>query len=125
VERMVREAESHRAEDARLREAVDARNELDGVAYQVEHRLQELGDDAPEHERARAQMLVADARQAVKDETVPLDRLRSLAGDLQQVYHGLGAGGPGAGGPGAGPRGADQTGSGGDDDVIDAEFTTD
>jgi molecular chaperone DnaK len=125
VERMVREAESHRAEDARLREAVDARNELDGVAYQVEHRLQELGDEAPEHERARAQMLVADARQAVKDETVPLDRLRSLAGDLQQVYHGLGAGGPGAGGPGAGPRGADQTGSGGDDDVIDAEFTTD
>ena len=37
------------------------------VAYQVERRLAELGDAAPAHERARAEMLVADARQAVKE----------------------------------------------------------
>ena len=68
VERMIGDAERHRAEDARLRETIDARNELDSVAYQVERRLYELGDAAPEHEKARAQMLVNDARQAVKDE---------------------------------------------------------
>ena len=64
VERMVADAERHRAEDARLRAEVDARNELDSVAYQVERRLAELGDQVPVHEKARAEMLVADARQA-------------------------------------------------------------
>ena len=43
-------------------QAVDARNELDAVAYQVERRLAELGDAVPVHEKARAEMLVADAR---------------------------------------------------------------
>ena len=141
VERMVAEAERHREEDARLRELVDARNELDSAAYQVERRLGELGDAVPPHERARADMLVADARQAVKEEA-PLDRLRSLTSELQQVYHGLAArGGPGAagagpGGPGAGPSGPGGPGAGpggpgrpgepgpGGDDVIDADFTT-
>ena len=47
VERMVAEAERNRAEDQRLRQDVDARNELDAVAYQVERRLAELGDAAP------------------------------------------------------------------------------
>ena len=68
VERMVAEAERHREEDARLREAIDARNELDSAAYQVERRVKELGDAVPAHEKARAEMLVGDARQAVKDE---------------------------------------------------------
>jgi molecular chaperone DnaK len=122
VERMVRDAEQHRTEDARLREAIDARNELDSVAYQVERRLSELGDAVPVHERARAEMLVADGRQAVKEDA-PLDRLRALTAELQQVFYGLGsassAGSQGdaqGGGPGSGP--------GSDDDVIDAEFTT-
>jgi len=129
VERMVREAERYREEDARLREKVEARNQLDTAAYQVERRLNELGDAAPEHERARARMLIDDARQAIKDEAVGLDRLRSLTGELQQIYHGLGAvrGGPEGGRPdGTGPVGRDSSGErSGDDDVIDAEFTTD
>src|ERR1700704_5284101 len=43
VERMVADAERNRADDARLRQEVDARNELDAAAYQVGPRLQELG----------------------------------------------------------------------------------
>jgi molecular chaperone DnaK len=133
IERMIRDAEQHSSEDARVREAIDARNELDSVSYQVEKRLNELGDRVPEHERARAQMLVNDARQAVKEEA-PIDRLRSLTAELQQIYHGLAASagttGPGGGpaGPGAGPGGPggpSTPGPGGGDDVIDAEFTTD
>ena len=88
VERMVAEADSNRAADQALRQAVDARNELDAIAYQVERRLDELGDSAPQHERARAQMLVADARQAVKEDA-PLDRVRPLTSELQQIYHSL------------------------------------
>jgi molecular chaperone DnaK len=68
-------------------------------------------------------MLVADARQAIKEDA-PLDRMRSLSGELQQVYQGLLAAGAGAA-PGqrqGQPNGA--TASADDDDVIDAEFTT-
>jgi molecular chaperone DnaK len=118
IERMIRDAERHSTEDARVRETIDARNELDSVAYLVEKRLRDLGDGVPEHERARAQMLANDARQAIKEEA-PIDRLRSLSAELQQIFHGLGA----ARGPAGGPR--QQPPGGGGDDVIDAEFTTD
>lgn len=133
VERMVADAERHREEDTRLRQVVDARNELDSVAYQVERRLSELGDAVPVHEKARAEMLVSDAREAIKQPDTPIDRLRSLTGELQQVYQSVGAassGGPGGpagggGGGGGGAGGAGGAGGGRDDDVIDAEFTTD
>jgi molecular chaperone DnaK len=121
VERMIADAERNRADDARLRQEVDARNELDAVAYQVEHRLAELGENAPAHERARAEMLVADAREAVKEQA-PLDRVRALTTELQQVFHGLGAAASSV--SGGQPQGSEQAGPGaGDDDVIDADFT--
>jgi molecular chaperone DnaK len=129
VQRMIAEAERNRAEDARLRQQIDARNELDSVAYQVDRRLGELGDQAPPNEAARARMLVDEARQAIKEDA-PLDRLRALTSDLQQVLHALSAAAAGAGartgapggGPGAGAQGGAE-GAGGDE-VIDADFTT-
>ncbi|MCA2176064.1 molecular chaperone DnaK [Nonomuraea glycinis] len=123
IERMVTDAEQHRDEDTRLRETIDARNELDSVAYQVERRLQELGDTVPVHEKARAEQLVEDARQAIKEEA-PIDRLRSLSGELQQVYHGLGTAGGGPETPGVPPQAREEGAPGAGDDVIDAEFTT-
>ena len=119
VEQMIADAERNQEEDRRLRELTDTRNQLDSAAYQVERRLNELGPSAPTHEKARAEALISDAREAIKGEAA-LDRLRALTSDLQQVYHGLAAAQPGAG-PQAGPDGG--TGPGGDDDVIDAEFT--
>jgi len=132
IERMVKDAEQHRDEDRRLRELTDARNELDAAAYAVEHLLAERGDSVPVHERARADSLAADARQALKDDT-PADRLRTLTAELQQVYQSLiaaagappPAGQPGDGAAGRAGTGPGRTGpaSGDDDDVIDAEFT--
>ncbi|WP_433296045.1 molecular chaperone DnaK [Pseudonocardia sp. CA-142604] len=122
VDRMVQEAERNRTSDQQLRQEVDARNELDSVAYQVQRRLDELGDAAPSHERARAEMLVADARRAV-EEQAPLDRVRELTAELQQVYAGLSAVSAGAGGPGGVQGGGSESvTSETDDDVIDAEF---
>jgi molecular chaperone DnaK len=124
VDRMVADAEQHRTEDAQLRELIDARNELDAIAHQVERRLNELGESVPSHERARAEMLVTDARQAV-NEDAPLNRIRALTGELQGIYHGLGATGAGAGAGGGDARSTQSDGEGAaDDDVIDAEFTT-
>ena len=132
VERMVAEAEQNRDADLRVRQLIDARNELESLAYQVERRLGELGEAAPPHEKARAEMLVGDARQAIKEEA-PLERVRSLTGDLQQVAQALLARGGAPGGPTGAPSGpppggrpdAAPAGQGppGDDDVIDADFT--
>jgi len=123
VARMIADAEQHRDEDRRLRELTDARNELDTAAYQVEHLLAERGDSVPVHQKARAENLAADARQALKEET-PVERIRSLTAELRQVYQELlSAGSPPPGGQaGPAPGGGADGGSGGDD-VIDAEFT--
>ncbi|MGV9895445.1 molecular chaperone DnaK [Streptomyces tendae] len=126
VERMVQEAERNQGEDQALREAVDARNELDAVTYQVEKRLAELGDAAPAHEKARAEMLVSDARTAVKEEA-GVERVRPLTSELQQVLAGLAAAqqsATAAGGSGQDTADGGAAG-GGDDDVIDAEFDKD
>ncbi|OXR41101.1 Chaperone protein dnaK2 [Nocardia cerradoensis] len=118
VERMLAEAERNRAEDEALRKAVDARNALDSVAYQVERRLAELGDSAPPHEKARAEMLIADARKAVQDNASPAE-VEPLTSELQQLLYGLASAQTGGDGQQAGGGGAS---SSDDDDVIDAEF---
>ena len=118
VERMIADAERHRDEDRRLRELTDARNALDTAAYQAERLLQERAGSVAVHEKARAETVVADARQALKDDA-PLDRLRELTAELQQIYQSLGAAASAS--PQDQQPGAPQDGD--DDDVIDAEFT--
>jgi molecular chaperone DnaK len=133
VERMVADAEAHRDEDMRVRQTIDARNELESLAYQVERRLLEVGEGAPAHEKARAEMVVDEARQAIKEEA-PVDRLRALTAELQQIAQALLARGTSAGqaagqsaGPGAGAAsegaGASRRADESADDVIDADFT--
>jgi molecular chaperone DnaK len=128
VERMVAEADRNRNEDQQLRQQVEARNELDSVAYQVERRLADRGDSVPVHEKARAESLVVDARQAI-EEQAPLDRVRSLTGELAQAAAALDAGADTGNAPGGDTNGVrgdrrsgPEGGSGADDDVIDAEF---
>jgi molecular chaperone DnaK len=122
VQRMVEEAERHRSDDQQLRQEVDARNQLDTVAYQVQRLLDERGDAVPEHERARAEMFVAEARQAVTDQA-PLDRTRELTAELQQMLASLSVGASVGAGAGESPGGTDAgAGADADADVIDAEF---
>jgi molecular chaperone DnaK len=131
IDRMVREAEAHAAEDKKRREEVEARNEADTLAYQVERQLKDLGDKVPVHEKARIEQLLGDLRSALK-ENAPVDRIRTLSGDLRQAAYSLsqaayGQAGAGAGGCAGGTcgGGTGTTGTGGnrrDDDVVDAEF---
>ncbi len=127
IDRMVREAEQNAERDRQQREEIDARNELDALAYRVEALVGELRDRLPVNERARAEQLVADARQAVQDQA-PLDRVRPLIADLQQVLHSLpsaasASAGAQAGGNGASGDGAAAGDQAGDEEVVDAEFT--
>ncbi|HEY7253581.1 MAG TPA: molecular chaperone DnaK [Methylomirabilota bacterium] len=124
VERMVQDAQEHAADDRRRREEIDARNELDALAYRVEQQVQELQDRLPVNEKARAEQLAADARQAI-EEQAGLDRVRPLIADLQQVAHSLPASAAAAGASAAGGNGGDGAGAAEEEDeeVVDAEFT--
>ncbi len=128
IERMVREAEEHSDEDRRRREEIDARNELDSLAYRAEQLVNELADRVPVNEKARADQLVAEARQAIQEQA-GLDRVRPLISDLQQVVNALpsaaaaaGAGAP-SGGNGANGAGDGAAAGADDEEVVDAEFT--
>lgn len=124
IDRMVKEAQSHQDEDKRRREEVEARNNADSIAYQVERQAQELGDRVPANEKARADQLIADIRQLVKSNSTDIARLRQLTGDLQQVAHALSSAaysqasssGARTGAPNGSPNGAPS------EEVIDAEF---
>jgi len=151
IERLVREAESNAAEDRRRKEEADLRNEADSLCYAVERNVRELGDRVTAGERARAEMLVNDLRQKLKDdadqETVKsiMNELRGALVILQQAAYrgeeeegGAPAGGTEGGGEhyeggGTGYNGGTQydeygneTGVGqqGGDEVVDAEFRT-
>ncbi|WP_028060227.1 molecular chaperone DnaK [Candidatus Solirubrobacter pratensis] len=119
VERMVREAEEHASEDRRRRQEIDARNELDSLAYQVEQLVNQLSDRLPVHEKARAEQVIADARSAISEEA-GLDRVRPLSSDLQQLAQALPAAAAQAAPSG---NGAEAAADAEDDDVVDAEFT--
>jgi molecular chaperone DnaK len=126
IEQMIKDAQAHTEEDRSRREEIEARNELDSLAYRVDQLLRELQDRLPVHEKARAEQLVGEARQALQDEA-GLDRVRPLIADLQQMLSSLpssataqgATGGNGSGGNGGGPESQTET----DEDVVDAEFT--
>ncbi len=67
IERLVREAELHAQEDRRRKEEADIHNEADSICYAVERHVRELGEKVTSGERARAEMLVTDLRQKLKD----------------------------------------------------------
>ena len=133
IDRMIRDAEQHASEDKSRRELIEARNKADSLAYSVERSIQDLGDRVPAHERARAEALINEIRSALKDESTTLERWRQLTSDLQQVSHSLASAaysqasaagaGAGAGGSGGGSDQGGGTQRGGDDEVIDAEYT--
>ena len=117
IDRMIKDADLHAAEDRGRKEKVEAKNEADGLAYQMERQLKDLGDRVPIHEKARGEQLIVDIRQAIKDDA-DIQRIKSLTSDLQQALSSLSSATyqEATGGP-AQPQRPRK-----DDDVIDAEF---
>ena len=122
IDKMVKDAEAHAAEDKTHREEVEIRNQADGLAYQVERQLQDLGDKVPVHEKARCEQLINDIRQAIKN-GADVNRFRNLISDLQQAAHALSSAAyqqAAQQGQATGTYGNEGGNKG--DDVIDAEF---
>jgi molecular chaperone DnaK len=130
IDKMMKDAESHSADDARKREEIEARNRLDGLVYQMEKTLSEnrekVGSVAGEVESA-----IAEAKKALAEGGV--ERLNNAFTQLQSASHKLaealyqqapqgGAEAAGAGGEQASAAGASSTTNPGEDNVIDAEY---
>jgi molecular chaperone DnaK len=120
VERMVKDAESHAAEDKRKRELIEARNQADGLVYTTEKAVKEHGAKVDDATRAAIESTLAELKQAMEGDDV--DAIRTKTEALATASHKLAevmyqqaqAGAAGAeGGEAAG---------GGQDDVVDAEF---
>jgi molecular chaperone DnaK len=132
VERMAKEAEAHSDEDKRKREEIEARNQLDGMVYQVEKMLRENGDKISGSERGDVENAIADAKKALEGgETNAMnsarERLQTASHKLAEAMYKATSSQaqPGApGGPQAGPTdgGAQAAGHKKDEGVIDAEY---
>ena len=116
IERMVRDAELHAAEDKRRRELIELKNQSDSLAYQSEKSLNELGDKVDPALKSRVEGLIKDLREAISQENE--SRMRSISTELQQAMYQVSQSAyTGAGGDGAGAK------KGKDEGVVEGEYT--
>jgi molecular chaperone DnaK len=87
VERMVKDAQSHAAEDQARRELIDARNQADSLAYQAEKTVNDNREKLPVGDLSRTEAAIADVRKALESDDV--SRIKSATGALQASVHAL------------------------------------
>jgi molecular chaperone DnaK len=85
IDQMVKDAESHAAEDKRLRELAEARNNGDNAAYQAEKQLGELGDKVDAGARSEIENAIKELRETLEGEDVESIKAKTEA--LQQAFH--------------------------------------
>ncbi len=131
IDRMVKEAEAHAAEDKKQKEAVDAKNGGESLVYQAEKAIKDFGDKADKAKVDEVQKACDRLKEALKGSDT--DAIKKATEELQKPLYELSAaayqaagGQPGAGQAGPQP-GAEQQNAGqgaaNDDNVVDAEYT--
>ena len=128
IERMVKDAESHAAEDQKRRETVEARNAADSLIHTVEKTLSEGGDKIPADLKAETEAAVTalkdvkdgDDVEAIKTKTDELGQVSMKVGQAMYQTEQESAEGAGAG-PDGGPGGGEGAGTK-DESVVDADF---
>ncbi|OMH34370.1 molecular chaperone DnaK [Tersicoccus sp. Bi-70] len=127
IERMVREAEEHAAEDKKRREAADARNNAEQLAYSTDKLLKDNADKLPEDVKTEVQGDVDALKSALEgsdDDAVKsaLEKLQASQGKLgEAIYSQAQAGGASAGAGAEDASTAGGTSAGADEDIVDAE----
>src|SRR6266705_1119094 len=126
IDRMVRDAESHAAEDKRRKEEVEERNQADNAASQSEKDIAELGGKITPEQKSELESRVADVRAALSTDDV--SRIKASREALMQAFHKVteslyrpaGAGAGSGAGPdyGSGPSNEGPSG----DDTVEGEY---
>ena len=131
VEKAVKEAQSHEAEDKARREEIEVRNKADNLAYSTEKSLKDLGDKVPAETKTDLEAKLKAVRDALAG--TDAEAIKSTTESLMQASHKMAeeaykatGSAPGAGGPEAGAAGGAASAAPGaepkKDDVVDAEF---
>jgi molecular chaperone DnaK len=87
VDRMVKDAEAHAAEDKNRRELIDARNQADSLAYSVEKTVNENRDRLPSTDVSRIESAINALRDVAAGEN--LDAIKRASDDLQKTSHAM------------------------------------
>jgi molecular chaperone DnaK len=125
VDRMVREATEHAAEDRRRREEVETRNQAEALTFQAERTLKDLGEKVSPEDRAAVEGKVSDVRNALKTESASVVQARAteLAELLQKVgTAAYAAAGTSPGGPAGDADQEPGPTPNADDETVEGEF---
>ncbi|HEY61247.1 MAG: molecular chaperone DnaK [Anaerolineales bacterium] len=87
VDRMIREAREHEAEDQRLRDLILARNLADNLTYQTEKSLRELDGKVPADERSNIESKIEELKKAKDSDDI--EKIKRLTEELQNASHAL------------------------------------
>ena len=125
VDRMVKDAETHAAEDAQRKEEIETRNNADSLVNATQQTLDELGDKAPADAKAAAESAIAEAKSAL--EGTDIEAIKAAVEKLQQagyklaevVYSQNGGDSAAAAAAAAGAQGGAAPA---DDDTIEADY---
>ncbi|HLV24698.1 MAG TPA: Hsp70 family protein, partial [Gemmatimonadales bacterium] len=124
IDRMVKDAESNASEDKTRREAIDLRNRLDSMAYEVEKNSAEWSDKLPAELKTRLDSAVERARTALRGDDN--DELRNAQEELSKVYSEAGqalyAQGTSTGDDATQQQGAQATADAAQEDVVEADY---
>ena len=85
IEKAVKEAEQYAAEDAKIKEKVEVRNQADQMVYQAEKTLGEVGDKVPESEKAPIQAGIDKLKETLKGEDT--DAIKAATEELTQLFY--------------------------------------
>jgi len=121
IESMVKDAEAHAAEDAKLKELVEARNQADAMIHGTQKMLTEQGDGVDAAEKEAIEKAIADLEEAIKGDSKEAidEKSQALATASQKLAEKAYAQQPGADAGAAEQQGSSQAT---DDDIVDAEF---
>ena len=136
IDRMVKEAQAHEAEDKKMKESVDAKNQGESLVYQAEKTIKDLGDKADKAQVEKVQQAADKLKEALKG--TDTDAIKKATEELQAplyemsaaAYQQAQAAGGSAGAQPSADAGAGANASAGaaesgskEEDVVDAEFT--
>jgi len=134
IDRMVKEAQAHEAEDKKMKESVDAKNQGESLVYQAEKTIKDLGEKADKAQVEKVQQAADKLKEALKgtdtdaikkateELQAPLYEMSAAAYQQAQAAGGAAGAQPGADAGAGASAGAAESGSK-EEDVVDAEFT--
>ena len=89
INKMVKDAELHKEEDKKRKDAVEARNQADALVHQTEKSMSELGEKVPESDRANIEAALNDLKETLKDENASKEQIDAKAQALSAASHKL------------------------------------